>query len=48
VNSAKTARIGGNDSICNTNCEKLYDESERLSQILIKKTQALNQIKNEY
>lgn len=31
VNSAKTARIGGNDTLCSNNCDKLYHECEKLA-----------------
>lgn len=48
LNSAKGAKINGNDATCCTNIEKLYGECERLSEICKKKTTIINQRKKEY
>jgi hypothetical protein len=48
LNSAKGAKINGNDSSCCSNIEKLYGECERLSEICKKKTTIINQRKKEY
>jgi predicted RNase H-like nuclease (RuvC/YqgF family) len=48
LNSAKGAKINGNDSQCCSNIEKLYGECERLSEICKKKTIIINQRKKEY
>jgi hypothetical protein len=48
MNSAKGAKINGNDAQCCGNIEKLYGECERLSEICKKKTTIINQRKKEY
>jgi predicted RNase H-like nuclease (RuvC/YqgF family) len=48
MNSAKGAKINGNDSQCCGNIEKLYGECERLSEICKKKSTIINQRKKEY
>jgi len=48
LNSAKGAKINGNDAQCCGNIEKLYGECERLSEICKKKTTIINQRKKEY
>merc|ERR1712167_152175 len=47
LNTAKTAKIGGNDYNCTANLEKLFLECERLSDIAQQKTTLLNEQKRE-
>ena len=48
LNTAKDAHINGNDGNCNNNCEKLWSECERLSEIAKKKNTIINQRRKEY
>ena len=48
LNTAKGAHINGNDSNCVNNCEKLWSECERLSEIAKKKNTIINQRRKEY
>jgi hypothetical protein len=47
LNTAKTAKIGGNDYNCSANLEKLFLECERLSDIAQQKSTLLEQQKEE-
>lgn len=47
LNTAKTAKIGGNDYNCCANLEKLFLECERLADIAQQKSTLLNQQKDE-
>jgi hypothetical protein len=42
INTAKGAKVNGNDTSCTNNCEKLYAECERLSEIAKKKNTIIN------
>lgn len=48
LNTAKGAHINGNDTNCTCNCEKLWAECERLSEIAKKKNTIINQRRKEY
>lgn len=48
VNTAKGAKVNGNDTNCSHNCEKLWIECERLSEIAKKKNTIINQRRKEY
>lgn len=47
LNTAKTAKIGGNDYNCTANLQKLFLECERLSDIASQKTKLLNEQKKQ-
>lgn len=47
LNTAKTAKIGGNDFKCTSNLDKLFLECERLSDIATQKTNLLNEQKTQ-
>jgi hypothetical protein len=38
LNTAKTAKLSGNESNCSQNCERLFFECERLAEIATRKT----------
>ena len=48
VNTAKGAKVNGNDTSCTNNCEKLFSECTRLSEIAKKKNTIINQRRKEY
>ena len=47
LNTAKTAKIGGNDYNCTANQEKLFLECERLADIAVQKSNMMNEMKEK-